>query len=118
MVQNFSAAISVSPRVCFILVLVFNIYVSELLLLKARNLPRKPNNVVKEPRQNKGSRLVDRKQVDDRSPHTHTHSHTNRLFCVDSLAVLDMVYGYVLFFLLIIKMENRKKINVLSETNW
>ena len=54
--------------------------------LWARSLPRKPNNQVsEEPRQNKGRVLVDRKQ--------------------GFLVILDVVYCYLLLFLLYINIE-------------
>ena len=40
LLRNFSVAISVSPYVCFI----SDFYVSKIMYLWARNLPRKPNN--------------------------------------------------------------------------
>ena len=44
MLQNFSVAISVSPHVCFYLSFNFDFYVSKIMHLWVRNLPRKPNN--------------------------------------------------------------------------
>ena len=65
LLRNFSVAISVSPYVCFIIVLIFDFYVSKIKLLLARNLPSKPNiQVSEEPRQKNGRGLVNRKLAD------------------------------------------------------
>ena len=42
--RNFNVGISVSPHVCFILVLIFDFYVSKIKHLRTSYLPRKPNN--------------------------------------------------------------------------
>ena len=61
------------------------------------------------PKQNQGRGLFDRRLL---HPPTHVIlllAVPDRLFCFGSLVVLDVVCGYVLLCLLVIKIENRLK---------
>ena len=77
--------------------------------LNERTLANEPNNYVSdEPRQNKGRWLVNRK-LDEAppSPVILLSAVPRRLFCFGSLVVLDVMCGYLLYFLLDIKIGNK-----------
>ena len=70
----------------------FDFCVSQIMHLWARNLPRKPNNYVSE----KPMVMV-------------LLAVPGRLFCFGALVVLDVLFGYVLFFVFLVRYKNIEK---------
>ena len=93
-------------------------YVSKIMQLWARNLPRKPKNwVSEEPRRKWGRGLVDRELVKPPPPPPPVIlllAVPRRLFCFGTLVILDVVCRSLSLFLLYlnIKIGKKKMLNV------